>query len=95
MIVGGKKEYQQKTVKPEKLLSGMKMPDHSVHRSGRINLPILKMENQTIDVEYVGLPKDSSKSKMDTAIAADDMPELASVQTSWLPEFRFVKHYFR
>lgn len=44
-------------------------------------------ENPDIEVEYVGLPKDSSKSKLDTAIAADDMPDVASVQTSWLPEF--------
>ncbi|MER1989780.1 MAG: sugar ABC transporter substrate-binding protein [Solibacillus isronensis] len=44
-------------------------------------------ENPMIDVEYVGLPKDSAKSKMDAAIAADDTPDLASVQTSWLPEF--------
>ena len=43
--------------------------------------------NPDIDVEYVGLPKDSSKSKLDTAIAADDMPDVGSVQTSWLPEF--------
>lgn len=44
-------------------------------------------ENPDIAVEYVGLPKDASKSKLDTAIAADDMPDVASVQTSWLPEF--------
>lgn len=44
-------------------------------------------ENPDIEVEYVGLPKDSAKAKMDTAIAADDMPDVASVQTSWLPEF--------
>lgn len=44
-------------------------------------------ENPDIEVEYVGLPKDSSKAKLDTAIAADDMPDVASVQTSWLPEF--------
>lgn len=44
-------------------------------------------ENPDINVEYVGLPKDSAKSKMDTAIAANDMPDVASVQTSWLPEF--------
>lgn len=44
-------------------------------------------ENPSIDVEYVGLPKDSAKSKLDTAIAANDMPDVGSVQTSWLPEF--------
>ena len=44
-------------------------------------------ENPDIDVEYVGLPKDSAKSKLDTAIAANDMPDVGSVQTSWLPEF--------
>lgn len=44
-------------------------------------------ENPNVVVEYVGLPKDASKSKLDTAIAADDMPDVASVQTSWLPEF--------
>lgn len=44
-------------------------------------------KNPNIDVEYVGLPKDSAKQKLDAAIAADDMPDVASVQTSWLPEF--------
>ena len=44
-------------------------------------------QNPDIDVEYVGLPKDSAKSKMDAAIAANDTPDVASVQTSWLPEY--------
>lgn len=44
-------------------------------------------ENPTIDVEYIGLPKDYAKSKFDAAIASDDMPDVASVYTSWLPEF--------
>lgn len=44
-------------------------------------------EHKNIDVEYVGLPKDSAKQKLDAAIAADDMPDVGSVQTSWLPEF--------
>lgn len=46
-----------------------------------------EIENPTIDVEYVGLPKDYAKSKFDAAIAAEDMPDVASVYTSWLPEF--------
>lgn len=46
-----------------------------------------EQENPTIDVEYVGLPKDYAKSKFDAAIAAEDMPDIASVYTSWLPEF--------
>ncbi|WP_404330104.1 ABC transporter substrate-binding protein [Mesobacillus maritimus] len=44
-------------------------------------------ENKNIDVEYVGIPNKSAKSKYDAAIAADDMPDVGSVQTSWLPEF--------
>lgn len=44
-------------------------------------------ENPNIKVEYLGLPADSSKSKFDAAIAGNDMPDVASVQTSWLPEF--------
>ncbi|MFS0637645.1 sugar ABC transporter substrate-binding protein [Mesobacillus foraminis] len=44
-------------------------------------------ENPNIDVEYVGLPKDSAKTKYDAAIAANDTPDVGSVQTSWLPEF--------
>ncbi|WP_078411956.1 ABC transporter substrate-binding protein [Priestia abyssalis] len=44
-------------------------------------------ENPAIDVEYVGLPKDYAKSKFDAAIAAEDTPDVASVYTSWLPEF--------
>ncbi|MFJ5715834.1 ABC transporter substrate-binding protein [Neobacillus sp. NPDC093127] len=44
-------------------------------------------KNPNITVEYVGLPKDSAKQKYDAAIAANDTPDVASVQTSWLPEF--------
>lgn len=43
--------------------------------------------NPDIDVEYVGLPKDEAKSKIDAAIAADDVPDVASLQSTWLPEF--------
>lgn len=44
-------------------------------------------KNPNIKIEYVGLPKDSAKQKYDAAIAANDTPDVASVQTSWLPEF--------
>lgn len=44
-------------------------------------------ENPDISIEYVGLPNSSSKSKLDTAIAANNTPDIGSVQTSWLPEF--------
>lgn len=44
-------------------------------------------EHPNIDVEYVGLPKDSAKTKYDASIAAEDTPDVGSVQTSWLPEF--------
>ncbi|MFL6516878.1 MAG: ABC transporter substrate-binding protein [Bacillus sp. (in: firmicutes)] len=48
-------------------------------------------KNPKIDVEYVGIPNASAKSKYDAAIAADDMPDLGSVQTTWLPEFSIRK----
>ncbi|MEF7563922.1 MULTISPECIES: sugar ABC transporter substrate-binding protein [Bacillus] len=44
-------------------------------------------KNPDIDVEYVGIPNKSAKSKYDAAIAADDTPDIGSVQTTWLPEF--------
>jgi multiple sugar transport system substrate-binding protein len=44
-------------------------------------------KNPKIDVEYVGIPNSSAKTKYDAAIAADDMPDVGSVQTTWLPEF--------
>ncbi|SDN10659.1 sugar ABC transporter substrate-binding protein [Bacillus sp. OK048] len=44
-------------------------------------------ENPTIDVEYVGLPKDSAKVMFDAAIASGETPDVASVYASWLPEF--------
>lgn len=44
-------------------------------------------ENPNIDVEYVGLPKNEAKSKIDAAIAANDTPDVSSLQTSWLPEY--------
>ncbi|WP_066310524.1 sugar ABC transporter substrate-binding protein [Bacillus sp. FJAT-29814] len=40
-----------------------------------------------ITVEYVGIPNSSAKSKYDAAIAAEDTPDIGSVQTTWLPEF--------
>lgn len=44
-------------------------------------------ENPDIDVEYVGLPKNEAKAKIDAAIAANDTPDVASLQSTWLPEF--------
>ncbi|VBB08430.1 Hypothetical protein LUCI_3702 [Lucifera butyrica] len=44
-------------------------------------------ENPAIHVEYVGLPKNSAKQKMDAAIAANDMPDVSATQTSWLGDF--------
>ncbi|MEO2076791.1 MAG: sugar ABC transporter substrate-binding protein [Bacillus sp. (in: firmicutes)] len=44
-------------------------------------------ENPSIDVKYVGLPKDSAKATFDAAIAAEDTPDVGSVYTSWLPEY--------
>ncbi|WP_042462101.1 ABC transporter substrate-binding protein [Neobacillus dielmonensis] len=44
-------------------------------------------KNPNITVDYVGLPKDSSKSKYDTAIAANDTPDVAIVYPQWIPEF--------
>ncbi|MGG3561584.1 sugar ABC transporter substrate-binding protein [Neobacillus rhizosphaerae] len=44
-------------------------------------------ENPTIDIKYVGLPKDSAKATFDAAIAAEDTPDIGSVYTSWLPEY--------
>ncbi|WP_042461642.1 ABC transporter substrate-binding protein [Neobacillus dielmonensis] len=40
-----------------------------------------------ITVEYVGIPNASAKSKYDAAIAAEDTPDVGSMQTTWLPEF--------
>lgn len=44
-------------------------------------------ENPSIDVVYMALHKDSAKSKLDAAVASRDTPDVASVYTSWLPEF--------
>ncbi|MFP7295618.1 ABC transporter substrate-binding protein [Neobacillus niacini] len=44
-------------------------------------------ENPAIDVEYIGLPKDSAKAMFDAAIASGETPDVASVYASWLPEF--------
>lgn len=44
-------------------------------------------ENPNIHVEYVGLPKKSAKQKFDTAIAANDLPDVSGVQTSWIADF--------
>lgn len=44
-------------------------------------------EHKNIDIEYVGYPTGSSKEKYNAAIAAEDTPDVGSVQSSWLPEF--------
>lgn len=44
-------------------------------------------ENEDITVEYFGLPRDEAKQRIDAAIAADDLPDVSSLQTSWLPEY--------
>ena len=44
-------------------------------------------QNPNIHVEYVGLPKKSAKQKIDTAIAANDLPDVCGVQTSWIADF--------
>lgn len=44
-------------------------------------------QNSNIHVEYVGLPKRSAKQKIDTAIAANDLPDVCGVQTSWVADF--------
>ncbi|WP_139488418.1 ABC transporter substrate-binding protein [Brevibacillus dissolubilis] len=43
--------------------------------------------NLTIDVEYVGMPNKSAKQKYDAAIAAEDLPDVGGVQTTWLADF--------
>lgn len=44
-------------------------------------------QNPDIHVEYVGLPKKLAKRKFDTGIAANDLPDVAGVQTSWIADF--------
>ncbi|GMA97316.1 sugar ABC transporter substrate-binding protein [Pelosinus sp. IPA-1] len=44
-------------------------------------------QNPNIHVEYVGLPKKSAKQKIDTAIAANDLPDVSGIQTSWIADF--------
>lgn len=44
-------------------------------------------QNPNIHVEYVGLPKKSAKQKIDTSIAANDLPDVSGVQTSWVADF--------
>jgi multiple sugar transport system substrate-binding protein len=44
-------------------------------------------KNPNIHVEYVGLPKNAAKQKYDAAIAANDTPDVAGVQTTWLADF--------
>lgn len=43
--------------------------------------------NPTIHVEYVGLPKNNAKQKIDAAVSANDMPDVAALQTSWIAEY--------
>lgn len=44
-------------------------------------------QNPDIHVDYVGLPKKLAKRKFDTGIAANDLPDVAGVQTSWIADF--------
>lgn len=40
-----------------------------------------------IDIQYEGFFKDTAKSKFDAAIAAGNVPDVASIYTSWLSEY--------
>ena len=42
--------------------------------------------NPAIEVEYVGLPWNASKQKIDVAIAADNTPDCSGVSTNWISE---------
>lgn len=44
-------------------------------------------QNPNIHIEYVGLSKKSAKQKIDTAIAANELPDVCGIQTSWLADF--------
>ena len=44
-------------------------------------------QNPTIHIEYIGLPKQTAKQKIDSAIASNDLPDVCGVQTSWLADF--------
>lgn len=52
-------------------------------------IAIFEKEHPHIDIVYEGILKDSAKVKFDAAIAAEDVPDVASIYTSWLPEFNF------
>lgn len=44
-------------------------------------------ENPNIEVEYVGLPADSAESKFQTAVETGDAPDVATVNSSWMPNY--------
>lgn len=52
-------------------------------------IAIFEKEHPHIEIEYEGFLKDSAKVKFDAAIAAEDVPDVASIYTSWLPEYNF------
>lgn len=82
--------YQQSNSKDEEVIKIVFWDDNT----GPQRTPIweklitrFEEENPTIDVEYIGLPKDSAKAMLDAAIASGETPDVASVYASWLPEF--------
>ncbi|MEH7272437.1 ABC transporter substrate-binding protein [Neobacillus vireti] len=82
--------YQQTNQEEDKLIKIIFWDDNT----GPQRTPIwdelitrFEKEHPTIDVVYVGLPKDSAKAMFDAAIASGEMPDVASVYASWLPEF--------
>ena len=44
-------------------------------------------QNSNVEVEYLGIPWESSKQKYDIAIAADEVPDCAEIITNWLAGF--------
>lgn len=60
-----------------------------VHRTAVWEKLIEKFEKDhpDINIEYEGFLKDSAKSKFDAAIATGNGPDVASIYTSWLPEY--------
>ncbi|WP_413363392.1 extracellular solute-binding protein [Lysinibacillus sp. 3P01SB] len=77
------------TEKKEKVKLTFWFDNAGVHRTAVWEelIEMFEKEHPNIDIEYEGFLKDSAKAKFDAAIAIGEVPDVASIYTSWLPEY--------
>ncbi len=88
-LIGCSSEDPSSGQKKEKVTLTFWFDNAGVHRTAvwKELIEMFEKEHPNIDIEYEGFLKDSAKAKFDAAIAIGEVPDVASIYTSWLPEY--------